>query len=944
MASYSSAANDVNFVQQNYRAFLLRIEEVRQDVANGAGVQQVGGTVARLLSSIGAQVSLISTIQDVTIPSITDASQNEIEALYNLAGDVRDNLNNLDTELRRLLREAQQNDKDRDLLESEPKNSAADENQQDDDAADEGSRTQNPPAEKTVINEDNDVVPETQQRATTTNAQKPQLEDNSNLGNQDGTNRVGGDEPTKTTTITQNGGDVAPNDDLTDPVRETVGVSSSADGRPAIAPDFLNQIVATENKLKGLATQTYTISIYMMDEDDFTTLIETQRKTLPGKPNLKSLIIQSGGIPFGERNPWFLEDFYIENLYLNSIVGTQGAASPHNVAALKFTILEPQGITFLNRLNNAVKQYTGNDNISELSQNYLMVIRFYGYDDAGNLLSGTDLGVNERGSDPRSIVEKFIPFQLADITYRIGTKATEYNVEATVPTTNVGFSTGRATIPFNMQLVAPDVQTLLNGNLLLASTGNNDPENDETTRLSGATVTQGLCEALNEHERLLANKGGYEYPDIYEIELEDTPGLRDAKLAKPGKQIKKRAPMNTSSDPASKFLSSKTTYDKDSKTYNITAGTQVVQLIDLVMRSSSYITSQQNIIFDEKTGEIKNQNPVSTVQWYRIRCRVTPYKYDKERRDFAYKIKYTISRYQINTPRSAYFPPAAYRGVHKIYNYWFTGENTEVLDFEINVNANFQTIFGNDGLTDNTASGRWFEKRVFQTRPNASSQGGEGESTMPAASLSARLYNPLDVADATMEIVGDPDWIQQNEIFYNREIILTPTLPDGSLNFDASEVLYELRFNPVNDYDLGTGLTPVYQNNVTYSQVTGETNLPQESIVWAAATVESYFTEGKFTQKVRGTIRDFAGAVNKINGTSAKDAANPESNVKTETEKTTPKPTLTETGGAVPADITSVATGTNLDVAGGTVDVSNNVGFFDNIADDDAGDQITFSP
>lgn len=907
MASYSSAANSLNLARQNYQALLLRVDEVRQDVANGAGVQQVGPTIARLLANVGQQRGTLANLQDVTIPSIDDVGQGEIEALYNLAGELRDNVNNLGTELRQLLRQANQNDKNRDLLEDAPKNSAADENQQDDDAAEEGSRTQNPPAEKTVINDDKEVVPQQQQRATTTNAEKPQLQDNSNLGNQTGSTAVGGNEDTRAVDKTQNGGDTAPSDDETDPLRDTVGVSTSADDRPAIAPEFLNKIVATDNKLKGLASQTYTLSIYLLDENDFTTLIETQRKTLPGKPNLKSLIIQSGGIPFGERNPWFLEDFYIEDLYLNSIVGTQGAASPHNVAALKFSILEPQGITFLNRLNNAVKQYTGNNNISELSQNYLLVIRFYGYDDAGNLLSGTDLGVNERGSDPRSIVEKFIPFQLADIKYRISTRATEYNVEATVPTTNVGFSTGRATIPFNMQLVAPDVQTLLNGNLLLASTGNNDPEDDETTRLSGATVTQGLCEALNEHQRLLAKKGGYQFPDIYEIVLEDAPGLRDAKLAKPGKQIKKRAPMNTSTDPASKFLTSKTVYDKDSKTYNITAGTQVTNLIDLVMRSSSYITSQQNIIFDEKTGAIKNQNPVSTVLWYRIRCLVTPYKYDQKRNDYAYKIRYTISRYQINTPRSAYFPPAAYRGVHKIYNYWFTGENTEVLDFEIDVNANFQTIFGNDALTDNTASGRWFEKRVFQTRPNASSQGGEGESTMPAASLSARLYNPLDVADATMEIVGDPDWIQQNEVFYNREVILTPTLPDGSLNFDASEVLYELRFNPVNDYDLSTGLTPVYQNNVTYSQVTGETNLPQESIVWAAATVESYFTEGKFTQKLRGTIRDFAGAVDKINGTSAKDASNPAPNTKTETEKTTPNPPTTEVGGPTPADINNTS-------------------------------------
>ncbi|MEK9699859.1 MAG: hypothetical protein VW270_29035, partial [Candidatus Poseidoniales archaeon] len=105
-------------------------------------------------------------------------------------------------------------------------------------------------------------------------------------------------------------------------------------------------------------------------------------------------------------------------------------------------------------------------------------------------------------------------------------------------------------------------------------------------------------------------------------------------------------------------------------------------------------------------------------------------------------------------------PPAAYRGVHKLYPYWFTGQNTEVLDFEIEVNSNFLVTIGNDGSVDDSPQGRYPVKNSYGA-PNASQQGGTRGSAVPAANLSDRLYNYVDVANNKITIVGDPDWIQQ---------------------------------------------------------------------------------------------------------------------------------------------------------------------------------------
>jgi len=76
-----------------------------------------------------------------------------------------------------------------------------------------------------------------------------------------------------------------------------------------------------------------------------------------------------------------------------------------------------------------------------------------------------------------------------------------------------------------------------------------------------------------------------------------------------------------------------------------------------------------------------------------------------------------------------------------------------------------------------------------------------------------------------------------------------------------------LRFNPVVDYDLNTGLSNVYENNrdVAIQGPDGkivQPNAAQESIVWCATTVTSMFREGSFTQRLSGVYRPLESAKN----------------------------------------------------------------------------------
>jgi len=674
---------------------------------------------------------------------------------------------------------------------------------------------------------------------------------------------------------------VAPGDDALSANRNNTGDAINADGvegRTAVAAEFEKPIVAQPNPLLGLASQTYSASIYMMNQDEYIKFLYTDRKTLP----TRQLILQSGGAKPEQRNKFFDLDFYIEDIEFESIMGTQGAMSPHNVAKLSFKIMEPQGITFLERLANAITEHERMPDVNVYSQTFLMVIRFYGYDEFGNLVTKRDLpqGEIETTSDSDALVEKFIPFQFSDITYRINNQAVMYDVKCTTPQMQVGYSTARATIPFNFQLSASSVKKLLNGNSelvplvpIVTSSAAGGPPNqnivtEETTTVAqqragkhglvDRVVTSGLADALNKHQKELVKIDAQKVADEYIILIEDVPGMIDAKMRKQGKVDKAKAPMQRSGNPNEQRNMEKNFLDKETKEYSISAGTQIVQLIDQIMKNSTYITAQQTIAFDEVTNKEIVNKPVKTVQWYRVTQTAVPTTYDSKRNDYAYQITYRISRYQINTPRSPYFPPATYRGAHKIYNYWFTGLNTEVINFEIQANSNYLTMIGNDGKTEEQPTGsgaRYAEKRFFQSSPDESTQGGKGNSTRPAAQLAGRLYAPVDVARSTIEIVGDPDFIQQSEVFYSTPN-LTAFEPDGSVNSASGEVLYEVRFNRVTDYDMTTGETPVNANN-SDSKITGEKNLAQFAEVYCTQSVVNYFKEGKFTQRLMGTIRNF---------------------------------------------------------------------------------------
>jgi hypothetical protein len=286
-------------------------------------------------------------------------------------------------------------------------------------------------------------------------------------------------------TINTSGGAGAPTDDGTP--KNTLSVQQT------INANFSQRIDPRPNILDQYASYTYSLTWYLLTPDQY------NQMSVQSKINLSNwqILVQSAGAPISPgnglpgRNEFFSNDYYLDNFVLKHAVALKGTAGPMNLSNITFTVTEPNGFTFIENLYRAVSTTYKRDNINVTPTayqvaNYCMVIRFYGYNDFGELLQvgkTTNPGGGTPGvtisTDVRAVVEKYIPFTLADLKTRIVSRQIEYQIEAQPNPHGTAFSTQRGTIPYNFELAGSTVGNLLNGR----------PVGTKYTRTDGRTST-----------------------------------------------------------------------------------------------------------------------------------------------------------------------------------------------------------------------------------------------------------------------------------------------------------------------------------------------------------------------------------------------------------------------------------------------------------------------
>ena len=750
----------------------------------------------------------------------------------------------------------------------------------------------------------------------------------------------------------------AANSDSNTPEENTIKQGNlTADGAIEPRPNILDQY----------SSYTYSASVYLMSRSQYNRLLRSKKKTINGY----NLLFQSGGapgnvggpLPVGQaaelgvgsdnqfdygRNPEFPQDFYIDTITIDNALPGRLTGAAHMVTNLKFTVVEPGNISLLDRLYAAVQNMaqTLDDTAGTVNYTaaaYLMVIRWYGYDEKGNIVDAkTSVDPDSTLSDPRAICEKFIPFIIKKINWGVSSKLVTYEFDCAPIGQMIAGGTRRGTIPYDVQLTSTTVGELLGGNAIYATTeapssnpgasttANSQASGKATKYAKGlaarggptrvpvkpsqaqvravdnaidAASTQpkaasapptanaakdrkiiklGLMGAMNEYQQQLVLQNDYLKADSYEIVF--VPGrngkqnIRDAvlqvpagfqKSLKPGEkkpatptaQSSQTGMGTAASDNANQALNPATNaVNISSRNYSITAGMQIVQAIDLAIRNSSYITSQALTIYNEDGTESQNPDRTEPMRWFKINMEAQQSDYDRYRNDNAYKIRFVISEYEVPNFDSTYFPVSKFRGVHKSYPYWFTGQNTAVLDYTATFNSLYNiTVTGsapqNSAAAElrrkYTSSMRDMPKYTYASASTESRAGADGKTNEIGANASEYLYSPGDLNKAKIRIIGDPAWIQQGSLSGGvsvQDFSYSPFLSDGTINFDATQVLFEIAWQRPQDYDIATGLADPYRG----AQL--EARQPLQSNIYHAIKCVSEFKQGKFEQTLDGTL------------------------------------------------------------------------------------------
>jgi hypothetical protein len=705
---------------------------------------------------------------------------------------------------------------------------------------------------------------------------------------------------------------------VTQSVSSSGANSTTIDSAGSTNTSNQQRIIPETNILDQYASSTWQVSLYLMSNEQYGQFLLSKKKSLSGY----NLLIQNSGAPIGKagfvgnlqtqvftenngttstatagagRNPAFPLDFYIDNIVLKNYLLGKGSGIATNFSEINFQITEPNGITLINRLYQAVQDAAPRNSSGPIDYSqaqYLMVIRWYGYDENGNpqpppatkKQSNNVNGSAIEKTDPRAIVEKYIPFQIADIDFTVSSRLVTYDVRGKPSGQMVGGTSRRGTVPADLELTGQTVRDVLQGNPATPSrleptqtlyeldgtpsyTSNAGPASSAPS--VGTLTAVGLTQAMNDLQKELVKNGTFQYADTYEVVF--APG---AEVIASAKVTLKNPKANQSATPMSKPTSqspSSALPEKQSVAYNgriipVSAGTQMLYAIDQIIRNSSYIYNQANLTADENNPGEYIQNDRSTpVNWFNIIMEAVPdgNKIDTKRNATVFKIKYVITTYQVQNFVSRFFPSVTYLGVHKSYPYWFTGQNTAVLDYQAHINSMYQLVvtgsspgqnLQNSQLQRFSASMTDQIKWYYAPRSSQSTAGAENRGNEIPAEAAEYMYGGSGLQYAKVKIIGDPAWIQQGSLTGVNGLIDTvsqPFLLDGTINFDGVQPMFEVAFQKPEDYDLTTGLADPYRDKNDKSR------LPKQSFIYQGTVVTSNFSGGRFEQLIEGTLYPF---------------------------------------------------------------------------------------
>jgi hypothetical protein len=618
------------------------------------------------------------------------------------------------------------------------------------------------------------------------------------------------------------------------------------------------------NPLSKFASVNYQLSLYMLTPSAYDTFINSGRRDISAFNRALSiqnitgsatrgegvfLIAQTGGInnTSEQRVDGFELDFYIDSLIINTTQAMTGTQSTAGTYGLKMQILEPYGFSFitnLKRANQQIKEVSGQAGPNNPLKNlFVLGIRFLGYDINGKLITGQESIAGSvldpfASGDSSGVFERYLDFTIYSFNFKLDGKAVRYDIEGAVISSDA-YKTKRGFTDTQITVQADTVRNALKG-------------------------TNGLEIALNDHQQTLYNQGKIEYPTTYTFEF--APGseeIAEALLVNASEFNQYLLGINSSgaknTDEADERIGLYTQVTPTVKNWKFRTQTRITEILEVVIKYSSYMTAALKELYDNTdepdpfTGDyvILQSGQRANIAWFSVYAEFTNPRYDTIQQDWIFDIKYIIQKYETPYVLSPYANPGAqYYGPHKKYSYWFTGQNTEVIKYEQTFNnAYFLNVVA---APDNTNSNTTVK---VGGSPSDGVRAGDitGRYSEAVNNYVTTLYDPSSQVSASLEIMGDPDYLGAPYSSSINQLFNKFYGSDGfTISGSGGQVFIEIDFREAVDYDELTGLMMINDQISFYSNPWNKSNADKliRGLVYQVSAVEHRFVRGKFTQQL----------------------------------------------------------------------------------------------
>jgi hypothetical protein len=652
------------------------------------------------------------------------------------------------------------------------------------------------------------------------------------------------------------------------------------------------------NPLSYYSSYNYNFTLSVLEDGSLNNPDETYRKGQIGRILLKS----GSGSPADriptiyktKANPSGSFDFFMDDLRINHVIGFNEGTGNSNATGLSCKIIEPYSMGLFFQALQTAAIAAGHENY--LQAPLLLTIEFKGH------VNADMQGVNINGT------KKFYPVKIRNLNMRVSGEGSVYEVDM-YPVNEEAFASKYSQFKTDISIKGQNVvemlqtgdsslQKVLNDAILSSATKNKIAVPDQILisfpidlKTGTAAPTTSDAKGATVNPNINATQGQDLFTKL-KLKAKDT-GINKTLVQEEGTVNH----IGNSSMGFTLYNGAEVPFAKDNLAYDSATGTYKRPNINLTIKptegefrfgqGSDVINAINQVILMSEYGRtaLKNVSKDGFVKWWRIETHLynipTQANIGKTG-DKPKLIVYRVVPYDANVSEVSPAQSASVgikedkAQVLKEYNYIYSGQNTEIINFEIEFKAGFYTSINadsganNDGvqraesqsnaaenkadeLNRQTKGASNVQKGAVPTQTRADSvknplSGKGGGGLEDAASIAARQFHGVVTSGTNMigldlTILGDPYYLGDSGVGnYSAQASDNRYInSDYAMNWQSGEVHVLTNFRTPTDINHLTGMYD-FSNTKEVSQFSG---------LYRVLRAESTFNAGKFTQVLK---------------------------------------------------------------------------------------------